>query len=345
MKRWILTILTVLFVLCLFACGKSDDKTATPTVTPAVTQEGTNMNENTEPTKQIELTVTETPTPTPSPTEAPKTDENGMYLTCPSSYLAKKEGVTYSKFEHKTYYSYYCERERGYTILLPADYTEDKKYPVVYLLHGIFGDENSFAGDAKLPILIGNMVAEGLCEEFILVCPAMYAAGTDTAQTPAMNAEACIPYDRFATELVECLMPHINATYSVRTDREGTNIGGFSMGGRETLYTVILHPEYFKYVCAMAPAPGITATKDKFMEHPGSLTEDEVRFAAGATIPDKIIICCGTRDSVVGTYPKTYHELFEKNGIAHIWYEVPGADHDMTTQYSGMFNFFQLIGK
>ena len=331
--------LTFLFT----SCGSKQNEGATPT--QPLNQEEKKVEEKTEPTATPELTVTDTPTPTPTPTEAPKQDENGMYYKCPAEYLTKRDGVTYGKFERKTYYSDYCKRERAYTVLLPENYSEDKKYPVVYLLHGIFGDENSFAGDAKLPILIGNMVADGLCEEFILVCPAMYAAGPDTAQTPAMDAEACIPYDRFATELVQCLMPHINETYSVRTDREGTNIGGFSMGGRETLYTVLLHPEYFKYVCAMAPAPGITATKDKFMEHPGSLTEDEVRFKDGVTIPDKIIICCGTRDSVVGKYPQTYHELFEKNGIAHLWYEVPGADHDMTTQYSGMFNFFQLIGK
>ena len=93
----------------------------------------------------------------------------------------------------------------------------------------------------------------------------------------------------------------------------------------------------------MAPAPGMTPAKDNFMTHPGSLQEDEVRYAEGTVIPEKIIICCGTRDSVVGKFPKGYHELFEKNGISHIWYEVPAADHDMTTQYSGMFNFFQLI--
>ena len=342
MKRLLLSFLTVLCAACLFACGTSEKNAETPTVTP---KEETNMNENTEPTKQAELTVTSTPDPTPVPTEAPKQDENGMYYKCPAEYLSKRDGIIYAAFEHKTYYSDYCKRERGYTILLPVNYSTDKKYPVVYLLHGIFGDENSFPQDKSLPVLIGNMVADGLCEEFILVCPAMYAAGEGTAQTPAMDAEACIPYDRFATELVQCLMPHINSTYSVRTDREGTNIGGFSMGGRETLYTCLLYPQYFKYVCAMAPAPGITATTDKFMTHPGSLKEEEVRFEEDATIPDRIIICCGTRDSVVGTYPKSYHELFEKNGIAHYWYEVPGADHDDKTQHSGMFNFFRLIGK
>lgn len=338
MRKMRLLLICLLAVLLCIACGKKNPET---TVTPSEEKKEDEMKNTEEPTKQAELTVESTPTPTP--TEAPKTDENGMYLLCPSKYLTKRDDVKYGTFVRESYYSEYCKRDRYYTILLPSDYSEDKKYPVVFLLHGIFGDENSFAGDAKLPILVGNMVADGLCEEFILVCPAMYAAGEGTAQQPAFDAEACIPYDRFPTELIRCLMPHIYSKYSVVEDREGTNIAGFSMGGRETLYTIMLYPQYFKNVCAMAPAPGMTPAKDNFMTHPGSLQEDEVCFADGTEIPEQIIICCGTRDSVVGKFPKGYHEIFEKNGIPHIWYEVPAADHDMTTQYSGMFNFFRFI--
>ena len=81
------------------------------------------------------------------------------------------------------------------------------------------------------------------------------------------------------------------------------------------------------------------------MHHEGSYKPEEVKFAEGAVTPDKIIICCGTRDSVVGKFPMGYHNLFEKNGIKHIWYEVPNADHDMQAQYSGLYNFLQVIGK
>ena len=230
-------------------------------------------------------------------------------------------------------------------MLLPVDYTPEKKYPVVYLLHGIFGDENSFAGNATLPVLIGNMIADGLCEEFILVCPAMFAASDDTAQQPGFTAEQMIPYDRFAHDLTKCLMPYIEKTYSVIEGREGANIAGFSMGGRETLYTIITYPETFKYACAIAPAPGLVPGKDRFMTHEGSYAEDEIRFAEGKTIPEKIIICCGTKDSVVGKFPLSYHELFTKNGIAHIWYEVPNADHDDKAQYSGLYNYLPFIGR
>ncbi len=335
-------------VACI-GCGSSDisnDGGATK-VTP--NEEQTTPTEEVKQVNEAALSPSATPaptdTPTPAPTATPAVDENGMMLLCPSQYLKKRDGAAYGKFNHITYYSDYCKRDRGATVLLPAGYTEEKKYPVVYLLHGIFGDENSFAGDANLPVLIGNLVADGLSEEFILVCPAMFAASDDTAQAPGFSAEQMIPYDNFAHDLTQCLIPYIEENYSVIGGREGTYIAGFSMGGRETLYTIITYPDRFRAACAIAPAPGLVPGVDMFMTHEGSYKEEEVKFADGVTIPDKIIICCGTKDSVVGQFPKSYHNLFVKNGIDHIWYEVPNADHDMNAQYSGLYNFLQFIGK
>ncbi|MBQ6660486.1 MAG: hypothetical protein IJM57_03540 [Lachnospiraceae bacterium] len=306
-----------------------------PTGTPTPIPSATGM-----PTQEPEVSPTATPTPTP------QVNEDGMTLLCPSDAVAIRKEAIYGKFEHGTYHSEYCGRDRGYTVLLPVNYTEEKKYPVVYLLHGIFGDENSFAGDASNRIvqLVGNMIADGACDEFILVCPAMFAASDETAQQPGFTAEAMIPYDRFPTELTQCLIPHINATYSVAEGRDNTYIAGFSMGGRETLYTILSYPQYFRMACAIAPAPGLVPGKDNFMVHEGSLTDEQVVFAEDAVVPEKILICCGTRDSVVGKFPLSYHNLFTSNGIAHLWYEVPGADHDNRAIQSGLYNFLRLIG-
>ena len=79
------------------------------------------------------------------------------------------------------------------------------------------------------------------------------------------------------------------------------------------------------------------------MTHEGQMEESEVRFAEDAVCPNVFIVCCGTRDSVVGKYPLSYHELLEKNGAQHIWYEIPGADHDNTAIQSGLYNLFKQI--
>ena len=132
-------------------------------------------------------------------------------------------------------------------------------------------------------------------------------------------------------------------TTCLRVISSACMLAGFSMGGRETIFITLQRPELFGYVCAISAAPGIVPAKDKFMVHEGQISEDEMKFADGATEPNVFIICCGTRDSVVGQFPKQYHELLETNGANHIWYEINGADHDNNAIKSGLFNLFKQI--
>ena len=284
-------------------------------------------------------------------TEDEETTENSAFVLndeienrCPVIYEATRGNVSYGEFTHGTYYSKTCEMERGYSILLPADYSEDKKYPVLYLLHGIFGDEYSFSQDKsnKIREIVGNMAADGYIDETIVVCPNMYAT-SDPEQKPGFDNKSVLPYDNFINDLVNDLMPHIENEYSVLTGRDNTYLAGFSMGGRETIFITLQRPELFGYVCAISAAPGIVPTKDKFMSHEGQLQESEMKFADDAVVPNVFIVCCGTRDSVVGTYPKQYHEILDANGADHIWYEITGADHDNNAIKSGLFNLFKQI--
>lgn len=277
--------------------------------------------------------------------KAKPVNDGAIEEKCPASAVATRSGVEYGEFSHGTYYSNYCGMERGYSILLPGDYSEDKTYPVLYMLHGIFGDENSFTGDSsnKLKEIVANLADDDWIDETIVVFPNMYAK-TSEEQQPAFTAEACLPYDNFVYDLVNDLMPYIESHYAVRTGRENTALAGFSMGGRETLYCSHVYPEKFAYVCAISPAPGLTPGEDKFMVHPGSLTEDELRYAEDAVKPDSLLICCGTKDSVVGKFPESYHEIFTRNGVEHTWWEIEGADHDNNAIKSGFYNILKQIG-
>ena len=73
-------------------------------------------------------------------------------------------------------------------------------------------------------------------------------------------------------------MPFIRENYSVCDDRMHQAIGGFSLGGRQTLYVGLQRPDLFAYIGAVAPAPGVVPAKDWAMEHPGQMQEDEVTF-------------------------------------------------------------------
>lgn len=263
---------------------------------------------------------------------------------CPACFMKAREGASYGSFAHSTYYSVTCGLERGVNVLLPPGYSEKKRYPVLYLLHGIFGNEYSFSQDPSncLKEIVGNMAADGLIEETIVVCPNMFAA-TDSNMQPGFTAEACEPYDNFINDLTKDLIPYIEKSFAVKTGRENTYLAGFSMGGRETIYITLMRPELFGYVCSISAAPGILKTRDRFMEHPGVLTQEEMRFSKDAVIPERFLICCGSRDSVVGTYPMQYHNEFTANGTEHLWYEVPEADHDNQAIMSGIFNLLRCV--
>ena len=255
-----------------------------------------------------------------------------------------RDDVKYGSVKHETYYSNTCKMERGFSILLPASYDGQKKFPVVYFQHGIFGDEYGTINDEnnKINQITANLAADGKAKEMIMVFGHMYATD-NPEQKPGFDAVAIKPYDNFLNELINDLMPYIESHYSVLTGRQNTALCGFSMGGRESLYMGLVRPDLFGYIGAISPAPGLVPGKDNFMVHEGSLKEDEVHYPESMPKPEYVMICCGTTDSVVGQFPKSYHLLFEKNGIEHDWFEIMGADHDNKAIRTGLYYFIQKI--
>ncbi len=262
--------------------------------------------------------------------------------TCPESAYRKDEKVSYGTVHHESYFSKSIGCQRNFNILLPADYDASKKYPVMYLLHGIFGDENVLLNDEnnRLIELFGNMPADGLSKECLLVLPNIYATA-DPEMKPAFSPESVLPYNDFIKDLVEDLMPYVREHYAVYTDRQHQAIAGFSMGGRQTLYIGLKRPDLFGYICAISPAPGLTPGQDWAMIHAGQMKEDEAKFEEDKPLPEVLMICCCEEDNVVGKFPQTYHELFEKNKVEHAWYEVPGNDHGPLAVRSGLYNFLK----
>lgn len=268
-------------------------------------------------------------------------DKVEIEITMPSDLAKKRGDVGYGELTKKTYYSTTCEKDRKVNILLPDGYTTDKKYPVMYVLHGIFGTEDSMTDSGTNIITpIGNMIADGIAKEMIVVFPYMYASKTQDACT-AIDVENSAAYDNFVNDLVDDLMPFMEENYSIATGRENTAVAGFSMGGREALAIGIAKPDLFGYICGIAPAPGLVPGKDWAMEHPGTYTEDEAKF--DKIMPTMFMVCSGDKDSVVGTFPKSYHELFDKNEVTHLWYEIPGSDHGNPAIQSGIYNFCKYV--
>ncbi|OUM64202.1 carbohydrate esterase family 1 protein, partial [Piromyces sp. E2] len=260
---------------------------------------------------------------------------------CPDNYRKMHEGVEYPTVKKITYYSKVTETEREMNIAFPVGYDENKKYPVLYFLHGLMHDEDAMLEDESSLAIPTNLLNEGRAEEMIIVFPDIYAPEPGTAVEPDYNPQYYLGYDNFINEIADVIMPYMAEHYPVLTGRENTAICGFSMGARASLHIGYMRSDLFGYVGSFAPAPGITPGEDSFSgKHPGLISEDEFR----AEVPHIVsLIDCGTNDTVVGQFPKSYHEILTRNNQEHIWFEVPGADHDWNAISAGLYNFVQTL--
>ena len=278
-----------------------------------------------------------------TPKETMEAARQLMTLNVPSS--ATQDTQT-GKLEHISYPCKFTGRNKKANVLLPPNYSTDKKYPVLYVNHGIFGSENDMLGGWKIENMSVNLAKSGEAEEMIIVFTSMYTSKTsDQPQGMSFNVETTTGYDNFLYDLTESLMPYIESHYSCKVGRENTAISGFSMGGREALYIGVMRPDLFGYIGAMSPAPGVTPGSDMFMNHPGNMKESEFKITDPDNQPYVWMIAGGTNDSVVGTFPEQYHKILTTNGQDHIWLSVPGAGHDASCGTPLMYNFLRAIFK
>ena len=250
----------------------------------------------------------------------------------PDSSHQEKGGVQYGTIKSGTYYSTTCNREKPFNILLPANYDPNKKYPVMYIMHGYWENQDRMITKGNSTMytrqIIGNAIAEGEAEEMICVFPYIYSSATQkdcSAMDDANNAA----YDNFINDLTKDLMPYIEKNYSVKTGRDNTAITGFSMGGRESLLIGMKRPDLFGYVGAICPAPGVTGS---------------FKWESGKE-PYLLFLTAGSNDEVVYSTPNGYHENFTNNGVPHIWHYVNGGYHGDNSIHAHIYNFVRAAFK
>ena len=260
----------------------------------------------------------------------------------PEGYDEKSEGVIYSEFRKYTYYSSTAGRETNVIVMLPPDYSENKKYPVLYILHGFFCDETWMTGaDVKLNIIYGNLLAEDETEEMIIVLPYMFC-DKNMPRCTGMDLANCLAYDNFINDLTTDLKPFIENEFSVAKGRENTAITGFSMGGRESLFIGFRRPDMFGYIGSVCGAPGLVEIPGSPM-HPGQMTADEMTFAENN--PCVILISSSKADNVVGGSPDSYREILTGNGVEYLSHVMESEAHDHTSVKPHLYKFLKMLFK
>ena len=264
-----------------------------------------------------------------------------MPTTVPSG--VEKSGQC--KVEKKTYNCKFTGGQKSCNVVLPPNYSPSKQYPVMYVLHGIGGDENSMVSGMGVQELLAGLISAGKAEEMIIVLPSQYTSKNGNGGGFGINQETCEAYDNFLYDISDSLIPYIEANYPVKTGRENRAITGFSMGGREAIYIGLMRPDLFGYVGGACPAPGITPGSDMFMTHPGCMQESEMKFRNVGPEPAVFMITGGTNDSVVGTFPKQYSDILTRNGVEHVYQSIPGGGHGAESVKPHLYTFMRYAFK
>ncbi|KOX08040.1 hypothetical protein ADK66_17680 [Micromonospora sp. NRRL B-16802] len=138
-------------------------------------------------------------------------------------------------------------------VYLPPNYDPNRAQPykVAYLAHGIFGDETDFMVPANVPNILDNMTAKGEIEPTVVVTMGNHFTGTSLGFASYNQTNA-------ANNLVQTILPLIESTYNVSTEREGRAYGGFSYGGSTGGFVIRNYPTTFGFYGHFSGNPSLT---------------------------------------------------------------------------------------
>jgi enterochelin esterase-like enzyme len=135
-------------------------------------------------------------------------------------------------------------RDVSYAVYLPPDYViSTRRYPVVYLLHGYTDDESGWIQYGEINMAADRAIADREIPPMIIVMP---NGGVTWYINDAANKV------RFEDMFVQEFIPHVDATYRTRPEREFRGVAGLSMGGWGTLVYALRHPDLFSACAAFS---------------------------------------------------------------------------------------------
>ncbi len=257
-------------------------------------------------------------------------DDKPAFDDPPAGIDQKRDGIARGKLEMIEYESKTVGTTRKMQVYTPPGYSKDKKYPVLYLLHGIGGDETEWQRFAKPDVLLDNLIADGKAVPMIIVMPNGRAQKDDR---PGPNAMATAPaFAVFERDLLNDVIPAIESRYSVSADREHRALAGLSMGGGQSLNFGLGNLDTFAWVGGFSSAPN---TKPP---------EELVPDPAAATRKLKLLwLSCGNKDGLIRISQGVHAYLKEKQ-VPHVWH-VDGNGHDATHWRNNLWLFAQRIFK
>ena len=216
--------------------------------------------------------------------------------------------------------------DRRLTVYTPAGYETSKaKYPVLYVLHGIGGDEDAWVTQGRATQILDNLIARGEAKPMIVV----FTNGNISQE--AAPGENSTGYTRPTMQLPQTMegtfetafpeiVKFIDGRYRTVAKKQGRAICGLSMGGFHTLYNTINYPDLFDYSGMFSAAIGVSdpSVSPMYQDFDKKL---DTYFSKK---PALLWIGCGSTDFLIQANRDFMKKLDEK-GYPYTWMETDGG--------------------
>ena len=250
----------------------------------------------------------------------------------PPGYDEYQTEIPHGEMKMVTYYSTTIGLDRNAMVYTPPGYSPKKKYNVLYLLHGIGGDENEWNDQMNPKNILDNLYAENKLEPMIVVFPNGRAMADDRPIGDIFDPEKIAAFERFEEDLLNDLIPYIESEYPVWKNRHHRALAGLSMGGGQCLNFGLKNVDTFGWIGAFSAAPN-TKPLEELVTNPKKVSK---RLHL-------LWLSCGEDDDLLFVSENFHRSLTEKN-IPHQWYLDQGG-HEPAVWSSGLYHFSQQLFK
>jgi enterochelin esterase-like enzyme len=248
----------------------------------------------------------------------------------PAGFDSIRNDVARGKVETVEYDSKTVGNRRKAIIYTPPGYSQENKYNVLYLLHGIGGDETEWLKHGKPEVILDNLYAEKRLAPMIVVMPNGRAMKDDRPGENIFAPEKVQAFADFENDLLTDLIPFVETHYPVLTGRENRALAGLSMGGGQALNFGLGNLDTFAWIGGFSSAPN-TKAPELLAPNPEDVTK-KLKL---------LWISCGDQDRLLNISERT-HGYLEKHKVPHVYYLEPGK-HDFAVWKNDLYHFSQLI--
>ena len=255
-------------------------------------------------------------------------DDVAAVPQAPEGFDQQRDGIERGNVEMIEYPSKTVGVDRKAFVYTPPNYDPQQQYPVLYLLHGIGGTEREWLDQASPQVILDNLYSDGLATPMIVVLPNGRARPNDRAEGNVF--ESAPAFAVFERDLLDDLIPFVEAKYPVRTEREHRAIAGLSMGGGQSLNFGLGNLGEFAWIGAFSAAPNQEAP-EALVPKPEETSEQL----------ELLWISCGDADRLIGLSQRL-HQYLKASDVPHVYHVEPGG-HDFDVWKNDLYWFGRLV--